>query len=219
VPTTVVDGVGSLSTLLNDHIERFWPQLLVMALAPEQDVLDALLANQALPVLRETGLPLLLVPDGTAQDPGLPKMVAVAADEAPFQLSPATLALEPVLKSWPATFSVVHVDPADAPEKEGLSQALAHVRQSGLLPASHWVTYEVTHESRSAGIVQAALDVQADVLVLLAHPRSVLGSVLGLGVVSEVARRCPVPLLVLPTLVPQPQEPARHAPYSRQQPS
>ena len=55
------------------------------------------------------------------------------------------------------------------------------------------------HEPRSEGIVQAALDVQAKVLVLLARPRSSLDSMFGWGVAAQLARISPVPLLLLTT--------------------
>ena len=52
-------------------------------------------------------------------------------------------------------------------------------------------------QPRSEGIVQAALDGQAEVLALLAHPRSFLDSMFGWGVAAQVARISPVPLLLL----------------------
>jgi len=65
-------------------------------------------------------------------------------------------------------------------------------------------TYLVQHQPRSDGIVLAALDVQAEVLVLLAGPRSFLDSMFGWGMAAQVARispvPMPVPLLLLTTL-------------------
>ena len=203
VPTTVEKAVGSLHEVLAEMMERWQPRLLVLGLAAEHDLLDALLLNQAVPALRDTGLPLLLVPAGAAQNPGLPRLVAVAADGEAFQLSAASQTLRPMLGSWPATYCVVHVVPPDgddAPDNGSLGRAEAAVRRSGMVPAgARCTTYQVQHQPRSEGIVQAALDVQAEVLVLLARPRSFLGSMFGWGVAAQVARASPVPLLLLTT--------------------
>ena len=55
------------------------------------------------------------------------------------------------------------------------------------------------HQPRSEGIVQAAFVIQAEVLVLLARPRSFLDSIFGWGVVAQMAHISPVPLLLLTT--------------------
>ena len=55
------------------------------------------------------------------------------------------------------------------------------------------------HQPRNEDIVQAALDGQAEVLALLARPRSFLDSMFGCGVAAQVARISPVPLLLLTT--------------------
>ena len=203
VPTTVEKAVGSLHDVLTDMMLRWQPHLLVLGLAAEHDVLDALLLNQAVPALRDTGLPLLLVPAGAAQNPGLPQLVAIAADDEGFQLSAASQVLRPLLDSWPATYCVVHVVPPngdDAPGDSSLGRAEAAVRRSGLVPAAGLcTTYLVRNEPRSQGIVQAALDVQAEMLVLLARPRSFLSSMFGWGVAAQVARISLVPLLLLTT--------------------
>ena len=213
-PASVATGGASLYDVLGDLIGLWQPQLLAMALAPEHDVLDHLLVNQALPVLRDSGLPLLLVPNGAAQNPALPKVVAIAADGEAFRLSAASLALGPLLDSWAADYCVVHVAPPDAPNDPGLRLAEASVRRSGLLPAAPCTTYEVRRQPRSAGLVQAAADVQADVLVLMVRPRSLLASVFGRGVAAHVAHACPVPQLLLPTVeIPdsQPEQTPQHA--------
>ena len=201
VPALSAACRGALHDVLEELREQWQPQLLVMALAKEHDLLDALLLDQALPVLRDSGLPVLLVPDGAAQNPCLPQMVAVAADSEKFRLNLASEALAPLLGSWPAAYYVVHVATPDGPD-DGLPQAEAAVRDTGLLPAVRYTTYEVQHQPRSAGIVQAALDLQADLVVLFARPRTFVASVFGCGVVAELAHTCPVPMLLLPTVNP-----------------
>ena len=55
------------------------------------------------------------------------------------------------------------------------------------------------HQPRNEDIVQAALDGQAEVLVLLARPRSILDSMFGWDVAAQMAHISPVPLLLLTT--------------------
>ena len=74
------------------------------------------------------------------------------------------------------------------------------MRHSRLVPAAiPSTTYLVQHQPHSEGIVQAVLDVQAEVLVLLARPRSFLDSIFGWGVAAQMAHISPVPLLLLTT--------------------
>ena len=200
VPALAATCRGALHDVLEELREKWQPQLLVMALAEEHDLLDALLLDQALPVLRDSGLPVLLVPEGAAQNPCLPQIVAVAADGEELRLNPASQALGPLLGSWPAAYCVVHVAPSDGPADGGLPRAEAAVCHTGLLPAVRYTTYEVQHQPRSAGIVQAALDLQADLVVLFARPRTFVARVFGCGVVAELAHTCPVPMLLLPTV-------------------
>lgn len=203
-PAIVESEAGNLHDVLGELISRWQPQLLVMGLAAEHDVLDEMLMNQALPALRQTGLPLLLIPDETdvAQDPvlPLPRLVAVAADGEAFQLADSALAFRSVMESWLAQYSIVHIVTPHDPSDGGISQAEAAVRQSGLLPAEvKCTTYQIRSQPRSKGIVQAALDIQADMVVILARPRTLLSSIFNLGVSAEVVRISPVPVLLLPT--------------------
>ncbi len=199
-PTHLERGVVSLEAALDDLTGRWHPQLLVLSLATEHDVLDHLLLNQALPVLREAGLPLLLVPETAAQNPHLPRVIAVAADGDAFQLTSPARALQRLLASWPADFYLVHVARPDEPAAN-FRQIEEAVFDSGLLPAQgRCRTYQVQHQPFGAGIVQAALDVQADLLVLPVRPRTLVANVVGCGVAAQVSRTCPVPMLLLPTV-------------------
>ncbi|GAA4385802.1 universal stress protein [Hymenobacter koreensis] len=198
-PVAVEFSTESLPDVLGDVLGRWQPQLLVMGLAPAHDVVDALLVNQVVPVLRDAGLPLLLVPDGAAQDPAPPQLVAVATDGDPFQLTPAARALRPLLHRWSPDYCVVHVATPDSPN--GSEEALSAVRGCGLLPeTASCISYEVQQQPRTAGIVQAVHDVQADLLVLMTRPRTFLSSVFGCGVAAHVASASPVPVLLLPTV-------------------
>ncbi|QDA61025.1 universal stress protein [Hymenobacter jejuensis] len=212
VETTVEVWGGVLSAVLPEMIARYQPELLVLGLNEEHDVLDRLLLNQALPSLRDTRLPLLLVPAATS-NPTLPHRVALAVDGEPFHLSKQAEALKPILSAWAAEYSVIHVARASsAPEKE-MRQALASVQMSGLLPAvPNECAHEVRHASPATGVLRAVAEMQADLLVLIARPRSFLSALFHHSVTAEVARRSSVPMLVLPVL-------EEHSPIAKTQPN
>lgn len=195
-PAVVEDGMGSVPEVLTTLVNSWQPAVLVLGTVAEYDILDAIWYNQTLPALRDSGLPVLLVPEEAAQDPALPRLIAIAADGQEFRL-PANSAVGAVLLgSWLAAFSVVHVATPGSP---GIDRAVAAVRRSALLsPAAPCIPYEVRQQPCRAGIVQATQDVQADLLVLLTRPRTLVGSLLGSGVAVHVVRNCPVPTLLLP---------------------
>lgn len=194
---------GNLPEVLTTFNRRWHPQLLVLGVAPEHSVFDELLVNPALPALRDTELPLLLVPENPTHEPALPLHVAFAADGQPFQLRDTSRYLALLLPAWAASSCVVHVAAPDDPAGTGILRAVATVQENGLVGVSKSCgRYQVAHQPPAAGLVQATEDVQADLLVLFTRSRSLLGSTLGWGVASRVARTCPVPLLLLPTLPP-----------------
>jgi nucleotide-binding universal stress UspA family protein len=199
-PTIIEHQVGGLHDVLVEVVKRWHPQLLVMGLAAEHDVLDEMMLNHALPALRNIGLPLLLVPEFAPQKPALPRLIAVAADSEDFRLTPASLAFLPLLHTWAAAYTVVHIATPKDPDDGGIHKAYDAVRHSTILPPSApSTTYQIRYQPVSRGIVQATLDVQADLLVLMARPRTLLASIFGWGMAAEVVRACPVPVLLLPT--------------------
>ena len=199
VPAEVKISVQPLATAVQEGVCQGHPQLLVMGLSAEHTLLDHFLRNQALPVLRATQRPLLLVPAGTAPLPRLPRRVALAVDAEPFRLNEAAEALEPLLASWQAAYTVVHVLVPGEREAYPGQRALSHLRLSGLLPAAQPLElYEEAHVRPAAGVLQAIADTQADLLVLITRPRSFLGRIFHESVTAGVLRHCPVPVLLLP---------------------
>ena len=191
----VLEAAGIMSDAVAAAVRQEHALLLALGLSHEQSLLDRLLVEQVLPVLRATQRPLLLVPRD-APGVGPPRRVLVAVDGEPFTPNAASLALAPLLAAWSATFTVVHVHPkGGAPSR----LALADVRASDLLPAA---TPLKLHEAVDAypahGVLQAVADTQADLLVLMARPRSFLGELFHRSVTAAVLRRCTVPILLLP---------------------
>ena len=179
------------------------PMLLAMGLSPEHDFLDELLHNQVLPVLRATHQPLLLVPEA-APAAALPRRVLLALDAEPFSLGAAGHKLGPLLAGWQAAYTVTHVMLNDQEAAPRSRLPLADVRASGLLPpeAPLWL-YQEADAAPADGILQAQADTQADLVVLIARPRSFLGRLFHHSVTADVLRRSPVPVLLVPAEAPE----------------
>ena len=195
----VLETAGFMADGVAEAVRQQHALLLAMGLSHEHGLLDRLLVEQVLPVLRDTQRPLLLVPHD-APCVGPPRRVLVAVDGEPFTPNAASQAIAPLLAAWGATFTVAHVRPQD--EERGSSPgrlALADVRASGLLPtAPAFELYEEAHVSPVTGILQAINDTQADLLVLIARPRSFLGELFHRSVTAAMLRHCSVPVLLLP---------------------
>ncbi|WP_324671263.1 universal stress protein [Hymenobacter sp. GOD-10R] len=198
VPATVESCQGSFSEVLHRIRLQYQPQLFVLGVREERAWLDRLMHNQTLPVLRDTRLPLLLVPVATKQLPTIPLKVLLAADTEPIHLTEAARALRPVLTSWKATFTVAHVSEPEAAIDCDMSQALKVVRTSGLLPIETDHGYHMQDASYAAGILRAATATQADLILLIARPRSFLSALFHHSVTAEVTRHTTIPVLLLP---------------------
>ncbi|MGY3090899.1 nucleotide-binding universal stress UspA family protein [Hymenobacter sp. UYAg731] len=148
-----------------------------------------------LPVLRATHRPLLLVPRD-APCVGPPQRVLVAVDGEPFTPNAASRALAPLLAAWGCTFTVVQVHPQGGPPSR---LAVADVRASGLVPAANPLElYQAADTPAAPGVLQAVADTQADLLVLIARPRSFWSELFHRSVTAAVLRHCAVPVLLLP---------------------
>ncbi|OGX87148.1 hypothetical protein BEN47_11760 [Hymenobacter lapidarius] len=194
--------VAPMHDAVQEAIARYHPLLLAMSLSPEQNGLDHLLRNHVLPVLRATHRPLLLVPEASLPS-GRPRRVLVAVDNDYFALNASTLALAPLLASWQATFSVMHVRKASA----GVEQPGRYAQLGGplrkLLPqAAPGALYEDADHDTAAAVLRAVAEEQADLLILIARPRSFLGRLFHRSVTAQVLHSCPVPVLLLPANAP-----------------
>lgn len=183
-------------------IVRYQPLLLAMGLSAEPGLLAQLLRNQALPVLQATHRPLLLVPE-TGPPPGPPRRVLVAVDGEHFALGAAARALAPLLASWAATFSVVHVrSEAGGAEQPGQYARVGEPLRELLPTAAAPQLYQDAGHDPAATILRARAELQADLLLLIARPRSFLGRLFHRSVTARVLHSCPVPVLLLPAQAP-----------------
>ena len=190
----VLEAAGIMADAVAAAVRQQHPMLLALGLSHAQSLLDRLLLDQVLPVLRATHRPLLLVPNAPCVGP--PRRVLLAVDGEPFTLNAASRALAPLLAAWAATYTVARVRPqGQAPSR----LAMADVRASGLLPAATPLDlYETADAYPAPGVLQAVADTQADLLVLVARPRSFLGELFHRSVTAAVLRHCSVPVLLLP---------------------
>ena len=192
----VLETAGFMAAGVAESVHQQRPLLLAMGLSHEQSLLDRLLLDQVLPVLRATQRPLLLVPRD-APGIGPPRRVLVAVDGEPFAPNAASRALAPLLAAWAATYTVVHIRTQD---QAPCRLAMADVRASGLIPAAAALgLYDEVNSRPATGVLQAIADTQADLLVLMARPRSFLGELFHRSVTAAVLRHCPVPVLLLPS--------------------
>ena len=202
----VVLSALPMADAVAETVQHHNPLALAMGLSPEQSLLDELLRNQVLPVLRATHYPLLLVPEA-APAPCVPRRVLLALDSEPFHLNEASTRLPPLLSDWQAAYTVVHVVDGHKPGAPPHRMALADVRARGILPpGAPLMLHQEFNATAAGGILQAQADTQADLVVLIARPRSFLGRRFHHSVTAEVLRRSPVPVLLLGAQVHSPQD-------------
>ncbi|MCC3156681.1 universal stress protein [Hymenobacter sp. 15J16-1T3B] len=197
LPADAELSVDTLAATVADAVQRHHPLLLVLGRAHDDSLLERLVRQQVTPVLQEARYPLLLVPEAWAADQP-PRRLVVAADDHGFWLTPAALALQGLLAGWHAPTTVVHVGPAHGPSRAAVG--FEAVRRSGLFgPLSDNDLYEVREEAPADGILHAAAELQAELLVVLARPHTFLDGLFHRSVTAQLLRRSPVPVLVLPT--------------------
>lgn len=196
-PAALEVSVESITEALAEAIHRDHPLLLAMGLSPEYDLIDHLLHNQALPALRATHRPLLLVPE-QAPAPRLPRQVLFAVDGEPFTLNAAAKRLAPLLSSWPAAYTVVNVSSQNSQLSRPGRMGLADVRACGVVPDGALALREENDVFPATGILHAADETGADLLVLIVRSRSFLGRLFHHSITAQVLRRCRIPVLLLP---------------------
>ncbi|QIX62844.1 hypothetical protein FY528_08090 [Hymenobacter lutimineralis] len=196
VPVRVEVASAQMMQATREVIAHHQPQLLVVGKPDSEAIPDPLVHTTSLDLLRECRLPLLIVPVGsTAAVP--PRAAVLSADDYPVQLPAAIAALPRQLLAPDAVLTLVHV----VEPEESDSCATAHTRmlQAGILTGFEQVRPRgVRHLEVAVGIREAAHDAQADLLLLLARRRSVLGSLFHRSITADVIRHATLPVLALP---------------------
>ncbi|WP_159452084.1 universal stress protein [Hymenobacter roseosalivarius] len=196
--TQVMASTQAEVEMIAEAVDRYHPLLLVTGMSTDNSLLDQLWHNQALPVLRDTHWPLLVVPEA-APVPHAPRRIALAVDANSFVLNAASQALAPLFASWQATYTVIHAETSHEKQAFPGQRALANVRISQLLPpATALELYEEVSTPPVDGILQAVKDIQADLLVLVVRPHSFLGQLFHRSVTAQVLQQSQIPVLLLP---------------------
>ncbi|MBC6609874.1 universal stress protein [Hymenobacter sp. BT507] len=196
IPAVAEVGQGLLPDVVADAIRRYHPLLLVLSRPAADNVPDELATTTALQLLRTSSIPLLVVPPATAKTTA-PQHVLLAADGAAFGLGEHGDALRHVLAALHAPITLVHV--TESATQHTAAQAYETIAATGLTRGLPRVsTSHICHASPAEGLLQAVAEQRADLLVVLARPRSVWGELFHRSVTAQLLLHSPVPMLVLP---------------------
>ena len=195
---TVEVATDLLPAVAQDLAQRYQPALFVLSQADEDRPAAADLLTSCVEILRAGSYPLLVVsPTAPAEHP--PRRILIAADREAFALAPEAAALRPLLARPGVEVIVAHVS-GGVEDDEGCALALRAVQASGLvegLPVPELRGYQ--HENYEQGVLTAARDTRADLVVVLARQRTYLGDLFHRSITAQLLQNCPVPVLVLPT--------------------
>ena len=211
-PTTVEVATDLLPSVAHDIVKRHHPVLFVLGQPDPARPATVRLAEACAGLLRAAGHSLLVLPPADLAGPAqLPRRILVAADSESFALTPAAQALEQLLALPGTQLFVGHVS-SGVEDDEGCALALRAVQASGLLAGAappELRGYE--NPDYGAGLLAAVTDIQADLVVLIARPRSYLGELFHHSVTAQLLAHCPVPVLVLPAAAEATDPPGRTA--------
>ncbi len=194
---TVEVATDLLPAVAQDVAVRHYPVLFVIS-QPDPARPEAVgVVAACVELLRAGHYPLLVVPLATPAEQ-FPRRILIAADREAFALIPAAQPLRQLLAQPDTTVFVAHV--SEVADDEGCALALHAVQTSGLtegLPTPELRGYQ--YDDYESGVLAAVQDTQAELVVVLARPRSYLSALFHRSVTAQLLKRCPVPVLVLPT--------------------
>ncbi|MFD2785248.1 universal stress protein [Hymenobacter rubripertinctus] len=198
VPVTVESTVDSVEDALAEAVRRYAPALVVLGKPNTEGTPDELVSSTSLKLLRATHTPLLVIPqDSAATAP--PRRLNIAADNSPIHFGVPPEGVRELLRVLQPHLTVTHIA---APEySDTCTAALDAVTTSGLVTglATRLHAHGTRHRSVPAGILQAAAETHADLLVLIARRRSFWGQLFNRSVTSQVILHGRLPMLLLPT--------------------
>ena len=197
VPIVVEAPVENVAAGVQEAVARYRPALVVLGKPDTEATPDELVTSTSLTLLRAAQVSLLIVPGAAGMAP-VPGRITLAADGQSFRLSePVIVSVQKLLQRLHPALTVVHV--AEPEDSDDCRLALASVLHSGLgtdLP--HINTFGIRHREPAAGILQAATQTQADLLVVITRRRSFLGQLFHRSVSAQVVLHSAVPVLLLP---------------------
>ncbi len=196
-PATVLVTTDLLPEVAHDVAARHHPALFVLSQPDPAHPAASVVADCA-ELLRAGQHALLVVPAHAPADQP-PRRILLAADREPFTLAPAATALRELLALPGTELLVAHVS-GGVEDDSGCAAALRAVQNSGLLeglPTPELRGY--AQADYAAGVLAAARETRADLVVVFARERSYLGELFHRSVTARLLADCLVPVLVLPT--------------------
>lgn len=196
-PTTVEMASKEVYEAVADAVARHQPQIIVLG-RPDYNKPDELIDTTSLDLLRRTPVPLLVVPSTAPATPNLQRAV-IAADNQPFTLTPAAAEVgQRLLSAFAATVNITHV--VEPEDDDNCTLAREQVEKSGLVAGlSHVTARGQRHLQPVEGILAAAEEMGAGLLILIAREHSILQRLFYQSVSAQVVRRTQVPaVLILP---------------------
>ena len=200
-PASVEIATDLLPDVARDLLARYHPALFVIGRPAPDPTGPEQLSTIVLELLQAAHIPILLVPLGSkALNPA--QKVLVAADTEDFKPAGPADAVHLLLGSLGMQgVTVAHVSVLE--EDESCAHALQAVKRSGLLegmPEPSLRGYQ--SKNPAAGVFEGIRDTQADMVVMMARPRSYLGELFHTSVTVQVMHESPVPVLVVPATNP-----------------
>ena len=197
VPATTDTLEGGWDEAVQQALAKYRPLLLVAGLTATDGAFDEWLGNRTLPLARETGYPLLLVPEHLpAAALALPRILALAVEDRPFTLVPQAQAVAALFDALATEIITVTVVPAAG--WEGGGQGHLAAQQSGLaamMPRSQ--LHKMVGPEPAPGIMQAVEELSADLLALVDVGHGWMHKLLNDSVIEQVLRHTSVPVLLL----------------------
>ncbi|MDU0371414.1 universal stress protein [Hymenobacter endophyticus] len=199
LPVTVESAVEGVETAVSEAVGRHSPSLVILGKPDTETTPDELVSSTSLKLLRATRTPLLVVPVGAAAAVP-PHAITIAADNSPISLKTQSEGMRELLAYLKPRLTVAHV--AEPENSDTCTVALDAVAASGLIAGveSRIHCHGVRHRRVPEGILQAAQETHADLLVLVARRRSFLGQLFNRSVTSQVVLHGRLPMLLLPAL-------------------
>ncbi len=202
VPTTVEVVTDLLPEIARDLATRFHPALFVIGQPDKAHPDRTGVAAACGELLRAGHYPVLTVP--VAAPVVVPHRLLIAADREPFALAPSAQPLRQLFNLFATSLVVAHVS-EDVEDDAGCGAALRAVQTSGLAGLLTPELRGYVAGDYADGVLTAAADTQADLVMVLARQRSYLGELFHRSVTARLLNRSPKPVLVLPTATEKPR--------------
>ncbi len=201
-PVVTEIGHGQVADVVAETLGRYPSAVVVLGRPDEEAIPEELVSTTALELLRAVAQPMLVVPQSEAVFT-LPRRVLLAVDAEAFTLGEHTDGVQHLFNTVPTEVTVLHVsaDAVTSTAEAVAPTALAAVLRSGRPSELPQVkTRTEVGVAPAEGILEAAASGAFDLLVLLARPRSFLGTLFHRSVTAQVLMHSPLPVLILPVV-------------------